>query len=490
MPWNWRSWARPPQVDDVHPLARLHLRNLRALGIEIRGLVEGQLWAKILIGMVLGIGVGLLLGPGVGRVPPRTATLIAEWLALPGQLFLSAIQMVVLPLIVASVIRGMAASGDPEQLKRTGAGLAMYFVLTTLAATAIGVIVASVVQPGRFISPEVRSALVASAGQPAAAVAAEPGGLASLPAGLVSLLPSNPLHAMVQGEMLQVVLFSIVVGAALISIEPESSKPIFDLLGSVQRVSMKVVAFVMRLAPYAVFGLLAQSMSRTGVGLLASLGIYVALVVGGLLVLLLVYLGIVRALGRHPWQFLTAIREPQLLAFSTDSSAATMPVTLKTAEERLGIRPSISQLVIPLGATVNMGGTALYHGVATIFLAQLFDMSLAPSSLAALLTTSLAASLGAPATPGVGIIVLATVLTSAGVPLAGLSLIIGFDQILERLRAAMNVSGDLVAAAVMDRFVGGPESAEAERARAEEMDALREQSRADVIVTSGTAPRG
>lgn len=283
--------------------------------------------------------------------------------------------------------------------------------------------------------------------------------------------------------MLQVVLFAIVLGVALISIEPESSKPLLDLMGSVQKVSMRVVAFVMQLAPYAVFGLLAQTMIGTGVELLVGLGVYVASVVGGLCTLLLVYLAIAAVAGRRPFAFLAAIREPQLLAFSTDSSAATMPATIRAAEDRLGLRPSIAQLVIPLGVTMNMGGTALYHGIATVFLAQVFDMQLAPSSLAALLMTSLAASIGAPGTPGIGIVVLATVLTSAGVPLAGLTMIIGFDQVLGRVRTVMNVSGDLVAAVVMDRLVGGPASQEEETAREAELDLIRAKTRTDVVVT-------
>ena len=209
-------------------------------------------------------------------------------------------------------------------------------------------------------------------------------------------------------------------------------------------------------------------------GVLVGLGVYAASVAGALLALLVVYLLIAAVFARrNPWRFLRAIREPQLLAFSTDSSAATMPVSIRTAQEDLGVRPSTAQLVIPMGATMNMGGTACYHGVATLFMAQLFGMDLGPSALLALLMTSLGSSLGAPATPGVGIMILATVLTSAGVPLGGLALIIGLDQVLERVRCVMNVSGDLVGCVVMDRYVRTTRSREeelAEEARLEELE--------------------
>lgn len=469
----------------VHPVERIHPRNLKLLAEDLSRLIETRLWAQILLGMALGILVGTLLGPSVGWLSPSVSTTVGQWLALPGNIFLTAIQMIVLPLIVASVIRGVASSGDPDQLKKSGIGLAAYFILTTIAATIIGIGFAYLIRPGSYVDPELMRSLAGGAVVADVEPLGEGDGIAGLPGEIVKLLPRNPLSAMVKGEMLQVVIFSIVLGVALISIEPESSKPLFDLMGSIQRVSMKIVAFIMPLAPLAVFGLLAQAMIETGAGVLMGLGVYAASVVGALFVLMLVYLAIVSTLGKkNPREFMVAIREAQLLAFSTDSSAATMPVTIKAAEEGLHVRPSISQLVIPMGATVNMGGTACYHGLATIFIAQLFGMDLPPSALLALILTSLASSLGAPATPGVGIMILATVLNGAGVPLAGLSLIIGLDQVLERVRCVMNVTGDLVAAVVMDRFVGGKVSRREEVRREEALEIVRETEAQDVVVTS------
>jgi Na+/H+-dicarboxylate symporter len=287
---------------------------------------------------------------------------------------------------------------------------------------------------------------------------------------------------MVEGEMLQVVLFSLILGIALMSLAPATSKPLLDLMGSLQGVCMAIVGWVMRLAPYAVFGLLARVMLNTGLGVLVGVAAYVASVLFGMLVLLAVFVGIAMVWGKQrPLRFLQDIRDAQLIAFSTDSSAATLPVSIRTAEERLGVRPSVAQLVMPLGASVNMGGTALYQGLATMFMAQLFGLGLPLSSLVALVVTALGASIGAPAAPGVGIVVLATVLQSSGIPLAGLALILGVDQILERVRCVLNVTGDLVAASVMDRTLPSTQTKGQEERLEEQLERERQRTGADVI---------
>lgn len=466
----------------VHPLERIHPRSLKALASHVQSLLETKLWAKVVLGMLLGIAVGILLGPSTGWVPERTATLIGNWIALPGQLFLLLIQMIVVPLVLASVVRGIAASGDVRQLRTTGLGLGVYFLGTTILATGIGIGLAYLVRPGEMVDPEIMRSLLESAPDSFATLPSQEITLTNAPERILGVLPSNPLGSMVQGEMLQVVIFAVVLGVALITLEPASSKPLLDLMGSLQKVCMVVVGFVMRIAPLAVFGLLAQALVRTGAEVLVGLGVYALTVVAGLLALLAVYLTIVAVVGkRNPWRFLAFIREPMLLAFSTDSSAATMPVSIRAAEEELGVRPSTAQLVIPIGATMNMGGTACYHGLATVFMAQMFGMDLHVTALLALIVTSLGSSVGAPATPGVGIMILATVLTAAGVPLAGLALIIGLDQILERVRCVMNVSGDLVACVVLDRLVPAPRSLEDELARETMLDSQRVQSGVDVV---------
>lgn len=467
----------------VQPLERIHPRSLKTLTHHVQHLMETRLWAQIIIGMLFGIGAGITLGPTVGWVAPRTAEIIGSWIALPGHLFLVLIQMVVVPLVLASVVRGIAASGDLQQLRSTGVGLGIYFLLTTVLATAIGIGFAYGIRPGEAVDSELARFMVE--GAELEAMQALPGEaltLANAPSQIVNAFPRNPLGAMAQGEMLQVVLFALILGIALITLEPESSRPLLDLMGSIQKVSMAIVGFVMRIAPLAVFGLLAQSLIRTGAGVLVGLGVYALAVIGALSALLLMYLAIVGTLGRqNPMRFLLNVREPLLLAFSTDSSAATMPVSIRTAEDKLAVRPSTSQLVIPIGATMNMGGTACYHGIATVFMAQLFGMDLELTALLALVVTSLGSSIGAPATPGVGIMILATVLTAAGIPLAGLALIIGLDPILERVRCVMNVCGDLVACVVLDRLVPAPHSREAEVIAEKRREAVRDRIGADVL---------
>lgn len=462
----------------MHPLELVHPRNLKTLAVHVQKLVETRLWLKIILGMVLGAATGIALGPSTGWVSPGLAETIGSWLALPGRLFLLLIQMVVVPLVLSSVIRGIAASGDVRQLRTTGVGLGVYFVVTTVIATAIGIGLAYLVQPGSMVDPELMRPIAGAASdiEPLAR------GDASVPEMLLGVLPQNPLGAMVQGEMLQIVLFALILGIALITLEPDSSRPLLDLMGSIQKVCMVVVGFVMRIAPIAVFGLLAEALASTGAGVLVGLGAYALTVVIGLLVLLLVFLAIVAVLGkRNPIKFLADIREPMLLAFSTDSSAATMPVSIRAAEENLEVRPSTAQLVVPIGATMNMSGTACYHGLATIFMAQLFGMDLHWTALLALIVTSLGSSIGAPATPGVGIMILATVLTAAGVPLEGLVLIVGLDQILERVRCVMNVAGDLVACVVLDRLVPAPRSHGEEVAAEKERERRRREGAGDVL---------
>ena len=464
-------------------LEYLHPRSVKVLAEDFRRLIESKLWAQIILGMVLGVAVGLLLSPSTGWVSATNAKLIADWIALPGELFLVTIKMVIVPLVIASVVRGIAASGDSSQLRSTGFWLAAYFVGTTILAIGIGLLLGYLLKPGVYVDPAVGQALSGGALPEVATSAAEPLGVANLPNAIVSLLPENPINAIVEGELLQVVVIGVILGIALVSMAPRSAQPLLDLMGSIQQVAMRIVSVAMRFSPIAVFGLLARAMMQTGAGVLMGVGVYAASVVAALFVLLGLYLVIVLLVGRRPLEFLKHIRDAQLLAFSTDSSAATMPISVRVAEENLKVRPSTAQIVIPLGATMNMGGTACYHGIATIFMAQLFAIDLQPSAVLAVMITSLGASIGAPAAPGVGIMVLSGVLAAAGIPAAGLTLIIGLDQILERVRCVLNVTGDLVACLVVDRLAKTPMSRETEIAREQAFEAKRAAENGDVLTT-------
>jgi Na+/H+-dicarboxylate symporter len=441
-----------------HPLELLQPKSLIRLSGHLQNLIKGRLWLKILIGMFAGIGVGTILGPSVRLVPPATARVIGNWLAIPGQVFLVLIQMIVIPLIFASLILGIASSENMEQLRKLGLRVVIYFLVTTAVAIVIGMGVTMVIQPGKYIPGELLSATVQGSELTEPPQPMERPTLEELPQAIVRILPQNPLHAMVGGQMLQVVLFAIIFGLALVTLTPKQADPLLTLLSSLQEVCMTVVKWAMLIAPFAVFGLLAQITTKIGIDVLAGMGVYVGTVLLGLLLLMVLYLVIVSTVsGRSPWRFLKAIREAQLLAFSTSSTAAVMPVSMKTAEEKLGVRPSTSQFVIPLGATINMNGTALYQGAAAVFLAQVFGINLGIDQMILIVVTTVGASIGTPSTPGVGIVILATVLSGVGIPPAGIALIIGVDRILDMSRTAINLTGDLVACTVMDKWVGGKE---------------------------------
>jgi Na+/H+-dicarboxylate symporter len=334
--------------------------------------------------------------------------------------------------------------------------LAPYFIVTTALAITIGIGVSLVVRPGEYIESGLVTAAMETEIPKVNGALTETPSLRDLPEKLVEILPQNPFAAMVGKEMLQIVLFALIIGLALVTLAPEQSRPLLDLLSSVQEVCMKIVRWAMLLAPVAVFGLLAQITARVGLDVLVGMSIYVGTVFLGLFCMLCVYLVIVFVVsGITPWRFLNSARDVQLLAFSTSSSAAVMPLTIKTAEERLGVRSSIAQFLVPLGTTVNMDGTALYQGAATVFLAQVFGIDLSLGALVLVVVTTVGASIGSPATPGVGIVILATVLGTVGIPASGIALIIGVDRILDMSRTAINVTGDLTACTVMDRWVGG-----------------------------------
>ncbi|QSP94731.1 dicarboxylate/amino acid:cation symporter [Marinobacter salinisoli] len=427
-------------------------RQLRHLSVYLADLVKGRLWLKVLIGMLLGLITGTLLGPSVGLVEPATGSLIGNWLAFPGQLFLATIQMIVIPLVIASVVRGLAASENVSQLRTMGVRVTIFFIITTAVAAMIGLWIGGVMNPGAMMTG---LAATAPPSITATAPAADLPDVLELPETLIGLLPGNPLDAMVEGQMLQVVIFSIIVGVALVSMESKKSRPMLELLDSLQQICMTVVGWAMRLAPVAVFGLMAQLTTTIGFQAMLGMASYVVTVIVGLLLMLVVYMVILKVIaGDSPRRFLKDTRDVLLLAFSTSSSAAVMPLSIRTAEDKLGVRPSVSQFVIPLGATINMNGTALYQAVATVFLAQVYGVDLGTGSLALVVAMAVGASVGSPATPGVGIVILAMVLQTVGVPPSGIALIMGVDRILDMCRTAINVTGDLITCRLMENWSG------------------------------------
>ena len=435
-------------------LELLQPRSLKYLSDHLQKLVAGRLWLKVLIGMGLGIIAGIMLGPSANLVGRTTAVVLGNWLALPGQLFLVLIQMIVVPLVFASVILGLTATENIEQLKRLGIWVVGFFLITTTFAIGIGINLAIVIKPGSYIDNELISSAVESGPVGPAADVQSFGSWHELPQKVIGLLPTNPLSSMVESQMLQVVIFAVIFGVALLMTEPARSRPLIDFLNALQEVCMTVVRIAMTIAPVAVFGLIAQLTSKIGLEALLGMAVYVCTVLLGLSCLLVLYLLLLFVTAtQKPFLFLEKSRDVILLAFSTSSSAAVMPLSIKTAEEKFGVRPSIAQFVIPVGATINMNGTALYQGVATIFLAQVFGVDISPAGMAVLVVVAVGASIGSPGTPGVGIVILSMILSSVGIPPAGIALIIGVDRILDMSRTAINVTGDLVTCILMNHWL-------------------------------------
>jgi Na+/H+-dicarboxylate symporter len=431
----------------LFPLAITTQPSIGRLALRLSGFVRGRLWLQVLVAMAIGMATGMVIGPTGGWLAPKVAQVVGNWLAIPGYLFLAMVQMIVIPLVVASIILGMTSSRDMQQLRSMGLRTGLFFLVTTLAAASIGLVIALVVQPGSYLQV---SQLPAA--NVAVAVNAAPT-LTSLPSQLVGIIPTNPLQASVEQNMLQVVVFAIFVGVALATMDKKLAQPLIDLLGAIQEVSMMVVRWAMYLVPLAVFGLMAQLTARTGIDALLGLGVYVGTVLAALAVafglMLTVY---VVGRRRSPWDFIRSSRDVLLLAFSTSSSAAVMPLTIRTAEESLGVQQRVSRFVIPLGTTINMAGTALYQVMATLFLAQVYQVDVGLSGLLLVVVLAVGASIGSPGTPGVGIVILSMMLGTVGIPAEGIALIIGVDRILDMSRTTLNVAGDLIASCVIDQY--------------------------------------
>lgn len=417
---------------------------------QISYLVKKKLWAQVLVALFLGLILGLVLGPEAGLVEKDTAGLITDWLSIPANLFLKIIQMIIVPLIFASIIRGLTSSGSMDDLQKLGLGAALYFIATTAIALTIGILVVTTIEPGNLID----SSLIRESFDLEELETVEQTDLtiSDIPQSIIGVIPSNPIASFMSGEMLSIIIFALIIGVSMISLPKESSKPILDLLESIQKITMKIVSWAMRLAPFAAFGLMAGITSKLGLSALVGLGGYMVTVVIGLFSMMIIYIIIIKFFAKRPLSStFSMMRDPQLLAFSTSSSAAVMPLSIKTAEEKMKVKPKVSQFIIPLGATINMDGTALYQIVAVFFLAQLFNIDLGFTTILLISLTALAASIGAPSAPGTGIVILSTILIAAGIPPVGVVLLLGVDRILDMIRTMINVTGDLTASLFFDK---------------------------------------
>ena len=420
---------------------------------QLKALMNDRLWLKVIIGLVLGLMVGALMGPDLGLIGRDSAAAIGGWLALPGNLFLTMIRFVVVPLVIASVALGIAGGEDSQAVKKVGISVLLYFVFTTTVAVSMGIFITSLINPGGYmdqgIIAETMGTATMNVGQNLGLVDAP------MPEVIVGLFPTNPMASMASGAMLEIVIAAIIFGVALLMIPKHEAKPLKDVLVSVQSTTMAIVTWLMRFAPIAVFGLLANVMIKVGFSVFAGLTAYIITFFAVMLAIFIFYMFLVYFVaGRNPIDFIRNAREPMVISFSTSSSSATMPVTLKTTEEKLKVNPTVGRLVIPVGATINMDGTAAYQAVVVLFLAQVFGIDLGLPEIAVLLAISIGASIGTPGVPGGALGILLTILISVGIPPEGLAIVLSVDRILDMFRTSLNCTGDMVTATVMERILG------------------------------------
>ena len=416
-----------------------------------------NLWLQVVISLGIGLGFGLTLGDDVGiGLEDESLDFVASYLKIPASIFLSLIHMIIVPLIFCSIVLAISSLGSKDKLKSLGLGIGGYFVMTTTISITIAIILVSIVSPGSFLDITL---LKESYDLTDTEVEIKEGfSLDDIPNAVASVIPKNPVTSYLEGQMLSILVFAMIVGLAAASLPKESVKSFLDVLEAIQKITIHILMFSMKIVPFAVFGLIVGMVSKVGIESMVGMGAYMGTVFAGLGAMLLVYILILRFVAKRDFTTFTKFRNPQTLAFSTGSSMATMPVTLKTAEEELKADKKISKFVIPLGTTVNMDGTALYQVIAVFFLAQLFSIELSIISILVIIITTLLASIGTPAIPGAGVIVLSTILVTVGIPPVGIILLISVDRILDMTRTMVNVTGDLTATCVFDKLVGDPKT--------------------------------
>jgi Na+/H+-dicarboxylate symporter len=412
---------------------------------------------KILIGMVLGLVFGYLASQF------GLQSFVNDFIKPIGTIFISLLKLIAIPLILASLIKGVADLKDISKFSKMGLRTIMIYVFTTVIAVTIGLIVVNVVQPGSFVSEETIANLTTSFGNDASSKVASAASAKSRGPlqFLVDMVPDNIFSAAGNNSnMLQVIFFAIFFGISLLLIDQKKSEPVLNFIDGVNEVIMKMVDLIMLIAPYAVFGLLAALVTETtNPELFAALGWYMLCVLLGLFIVLCFYMSLVYfVVGMSPFAFLQAIAPAQLLAFSTSSSAATLPVTMERLEEHVGVDKEVVSFVCPVGATINMDGTSLYQAVAAIFICEALKFDLSFGAQLSIIGTATLASIGSAAVPGAGMVMLVIVLESLSLPAEslgiGLALIFAVDRPLDMCRTVINVTGDCTVATVIAKHFG------------------------------------
>ena len=396
---------------------------------------------KILIWMAAGLVLGSLINAFASDVTFVQDYLVNGVFHVAGAIFISLLKMLVVPLVTFSLICGVCGIGDINKLGRVGAKAFGLFILTTALAISLAIAVATIVGPGKDfdLNQTSQTEFKAPEAPPLSQV-------------IIDLVPSNPVAAYAEGNMLQIIFFTILFAICILMIG-ERGKPIADAAERLNDVMMQLVTVVMHVAPYGVFALMAKTFSLQGLGLILPMISYFGVVA---LVLILHATGtlmiLLKLLGRvNPLMFLKKMRGVQIFAFSTSSSNATIPVTLRATEKRLGVENSTASFVVPFGATINMDGTAIMQGVATVFIANVYGVDLGLSGYLTVIGMAVLASIGTAGVPGVGLIMLAMVFNQVGLPIEGIALIMGVDRLLDMMRTAVNVTGDATVTTIVAR---------------------------------------
>ncbi|WP_078433010.1 dicarboxylate/amino acid:cation symporter [Metabacillus halosaccharovorans] len=394
-----------------------------------------RLATKIIIGLIVGAVLGLVLN----IVSPDIFKVLDTYLFTPlGQIFLNLINMLVVPIVFFSITLGVAGLGDPKKLGRIGFKTISFFLVTTAIAIIIGLFLAMIIQPGHVGNFNTEGITFEAEKAPSTGET------------LLNIIPSNPIQAFAEGNMLQIIAFSIFVGFGLAMLG-KKAEALHTVVEQGNNLMMYLVNIVMKFAPYGTFGLIATAVGSQGLSAIKAMGLYMIVVVLALLIHSIVTYGsAVFLLAKYnPFIFFKKFSPAMSVAFSTSSSNATLPVSMDTAQKELNIPKSISSFVQPLGATINMDGTAIMQGVATIFIAQVYDVNLTMIELVTVVLTAVLASIGTAGVPGVGLILLAMVFSSVGLPVAGIGLILGIDRLLDMARTAVNITGDAACALVV-----------------------------------------
>nr|MBS0021351.1 dicarboxylate/amino acid:cation symporter [Gammaproteobacteria bacterium] len=406
------------------------------------------LTTQILMAMVAGAALGVLIHLTAADIAFVQSAIVDGVFEVVGAMFVSALKMMVVPLVFVSLVGGVTALGDLRTLGRVGGKAVLFYLATTAVAISIALSLAVLTAPGEGFQSTAPMAEIELKAPPA------------LEQVLIDLVPSNPVAAMASGSMLQVIVFALLFGVA-VSAAGEGGRHVLNFFNDLNAVIMRMVDLVMKLAPIGVFALIAKTFATQGADVLSPLLGYFLVVIGALLVHSLgTYSAVLYLLGRlDPRVFYAKLRSVLAFAFSTASSNATIPVTLKATEERLGVSNSVAAFTVPLGATINMDGTAIMQGVATVFIAQVYSVDLSLADYLTVILTATLASIGTAGVPGVGLIMLAMVLGQVGLPVEGIALIIGVDRLLDMLRTATNVMGDCMVTCLVAKSEGALDEA-------------------------------